>query len=138
MTPGRSGCDGRDHGLAVAVRQVHVEEDDVGVELADQRDRIGDRRRLADHVDAGIELAPDARAEEAVVLHEHEAAPWLHERSCGGSSGIRSSTSVPSPGAVRIVAVPPWRATRLSIDSAIPCRSGATALRSKPAPRSRT
>ena len=123
--------DARDHGLAAAVGQVHVEQHDLGIELADQRDRLGHAAGLADDVDDALQLAAHAGAEERVVVDQHDAAH--HDLL-----GIVSSISVPSPGADLIVARPPARASRPSIDSRSPRRSAGTAARSKPAPRSRT
>src|SRR5205085_2003864 len=125
------GRDAGDDGLAAAVRQMHVEQDDVGVELLDQRHGVEDSASLADDVDPVAELVADAREEEGVVVDEHDAR--LHDRL-----GRTSSTSVPLPGADVTVAAPPARAMRASIDSERPRRSPATAPRSKPTPRSRT
>jgi hypothetical protein len=111
---------------------VDVEQDDVRVRVPDQRHRLLDGGRLADEVDRVAELGAHARAEQAMVVHEHDAPS--HARLPGSVS----STSVPSPGAEAIVAVPPTRRMRPSIDSAIPRRSSATRERSKPTPRSRT
>ena len=91
------------------------------------------RPGLADDLDLVAELAAHAGAEELVVVDEHDAR--LHDAA--PAAGV-SSTSVPSPGVEAIVAVPPARAIRPSIDSASPRRSAGTAARSKPAPRSRT
>jgi hypothetical protein len=67
-----------------------------------------------------------------VVVDENDAA--LH----GFFLGSRSSTSVPWPGAVTIVARPPARSSLPSIDSINPRLSAGTAERSNPAPRSWT
>src|SRR5439155_16596092 len=112
------------------VREVDVEEDDVGIELLDQRDRVGDRSRLADDLDGRLEPGAHAGAKEVVILHEDDAAQRPHDSL--------SSTSVPAPGAETMRAVPPTRSILPRIDSATPRRSGATASGSKPAPRSRT
>src|SRR5262249_30572551 len=130
LHPGPLGADSRDDGLAAAVGEVDVEEDDVRVELVDERHRLGDRPGFADDVDPVAELAADAGPEERVVVDEDDA-------QCHGRRSSRSSTSVPSPGVEVIVAVPPARASRASIDSAMPRRSAGTVLRSNPAPRSR-
>ena len=119
------GRDLRDHRVAAAVRQVHVEQDDVRVELADQRHRLGDGAGLADDLDRVAELAPHAGAEEVVVVDEHDA-PAAH-----GCLPRRSSTSVPV-GRGRELAVPPARAIRPRIDSAMPCDPRGTASGSKP------
>ena len=109
-----------------------VEQHDIGVELLDERNGLGDARRLADDVDRFRELRANAREEELVIVDEYDAT--LH----AVLRGSLSSTSVPLPGSLVIVACPPARASRPSIDSAMPCRSGGTAARSKPAPRSWT
>ena len=78
------------------------------------------------------ELVADAGAEQLVVIDQHDAdhdSPPL---------GMVSSTSVPFPGDDVIVADPPARRRRASIESAIPRRSAATAAASNPTPRSRT
>ena len=90
-----SGCSGRDRvddRLAAAVREVDVEEHDLRVEVLDQRDRRRDRPRLADHLDGVAELGLDAREEEPVIVDEDDAP--THD----ALRGMRSSTSVPSPG----------------------------------------
>src|SRR5699024_1899916 len=55
-----------------------------------------------------------------------------------GILGIRSCTSVPSPGSVRMRAPPPWRSIRPMMDPRTPMRSCGMVSRSKPTPRSRT
>ena len=50
-----------------------VEQHDVGVELADQRHRLGDAAGLADDLDGVAELAAHAGAEELVVVDEDDA-----------------------------------------------------------------
>ena len=121
-----------DHGLATAVGQVHVEQHDIGVELLDQRHRLEHGARLADHLDRRTEPRAHAGTEKIVVVDEHDAAQRPAHRVTS------SSTSVPSPGAETILAVPPTRSILPRIDSATPRRSAATASGSKPAPRSRT
>ena len=117
--------------MAAAVRQVDVQQDDVRVELTDQRHRLGNGAGFADDLDRLAELAANAGAEEIVVVDEHDAA------AAHGCLARRSSTSVPSAEDVS-VAVPPARVMRPRIDSAIPCASAGTASGSKPPPRSRT
>src|SRR5207302_2646970 len=97
-----------------------VEQHDIGVELSDEWRRLGDRARFADDVDEPGELAAYARAEQLVVVDQHDAdhdSPPL---------GIDSSTSVPLPGDEVIVADPPARRSLDSMDSEIPRRSAAT------------
>src|SRR6185295_4915309 len=108
-----------DHGLAAAVGQVHVEQDDVGIELLDQRDGLEDGAGLADDLHTRTKSCAYARAEEIVVVDEHDAT---HR-----TAHTLSSTSVPSPGADTILAVPPTRSILPRIDSATPRRSAATA-----------
>src|SRR4051794_8950431 len=109
-----------------------VEQDDVRIELLDQRNGLCDARGLAHDLDGIAQLGPHAGEEELVVVDQHDAT--FH----GALRGRRSSTSVPSPRAVTIVALPPARSSRPSIDSAMPRRSAGTAVRSKPDPRSWT
>ena len=121
-----------DHALAAAVAEVDVEQDDVGVELADQRHRLRDAAGLADDVDGLAELAAHAGAEELVVVDEHDAP--LHARALGdrqldlGSLARRGDDRRGAADA----------RMRPSIDSVMPWRSAGTAARSNPAPRSRT
>src|SRR5207248_2134322 len=99
-----------------------------GVTVRDAPHRVGELLagdRLRD-------VAAGAGAEEGVVVDEHDT------RCHAGLRGSLSSTSVPAPASEVIVAVPPARAIRPSIDSASPRRSRGTSARSKPAPRSRT
>ena len=91
-----------------------VEEDDVGIQLADQRHRLGHRAGFADDVDGLAELAAHTRAKEVVVVDEHDAT------AAHVCLPRRNSTSVPSGDDVS-VAVPPARSMRPRIDSAIPC-----------------
>ena len=122
------GRDGVDDRVAASVGQVDVEEDDLGVELLDQRHGVRHRSGLADDLDGVTELGAHAGEEEAVVVDEDDAT--LHR-------GSLSSTSVPPPGGLVTVALPPARSRRPSIDSRMPSRSSGTAPRSKPTPRSR-
>src|SRR5207237_4221028 len=121
-----------DDRIAAAIGQVDVEEDDVGIELLDQRHGLLDACRLTDHVDGVAELGAHARAEEVVIVDEDDAA--LHDPL----RGTDSSTSVPSPGVLETLASPPTRSIRRTIESAIPRRSAGTAAGSNPAPRSLT
>src|SRR5689334_12610549 len=108
---------------------MHVEEDDVRVELLDQRDCVGHGSGLAHDVDGVTEFGADACEEEAVIVDEYDAARHL---------GSLSSTSVPFPGELVTSALPPARSSRPLIDSRMPRRSSGTAVGSKPTPRSRT
>ena len=92
---------------------MHVEENDLGIELEDQRDRLGHAAGLADDVDDAVQLASHTGAEQGVVVDEHDAAH--HE-----PLGMVNSISVPSPGVDLMVARPPTRASRPSIDSLSP------------------
>ena len=80
-----------------AAGHVHVEQDHVGLELDDQRHRLLDARGIAEHVDEPVELRPHTRAEERVVVHDHDAR----------HGSITNSISVPCPGVLWIVARPP-------------------------------
>src|SRR5262245_57319882 len=51
----------RDHGLAAAVRELDVEEDDVRVGLDYERDRLADRPGLPYDLDGVAELAAQSR-----------------------------------------------------------------------------
>src|SRR5579875_1389505 len=131
-----------DHGLPASEREVHVEEDHVGESLEDHLDGGSDLVGLAHHLDGVAELGAHAGAKEVVVVdQEHPGAPSRPGRS-GAQRGLTratlSSTSVPAPGDVRTTARPPLRCIRATIDWAMPRRSGVTAPRSNPEPRSRT
>src|SRR5262249_1170803 len=128
------GTLGRDRGddcLPAPIRQVDVEQHHLRTQLADERDGVEDAAGLADDLGGVAQLVPDAGAEQLVVVDEEDAPFHL------GRLRV-SSTSVPSPGADVIVATPPARFMRPSIDSATPRRSGGTVARSKPRPRART
>ena len=71
---------------AAAVGHVDVEQHDVGLLALDQRDGLVDGAGLADDLDAALELAAHARAEQRVVVDQHDAP---HSDS---------STSVPAAG----------------------------------------
>src|SRR5439155_4887792 len=113
---------------AAAVGHVDVEQHDVGAQLGDGRDRVVDGGGVAHELDAPLELGPHPGAEQRMVVDDEDARHL----------GSASSTSVPSPGAERTVARPPWRSMRPTIDSRTPRRSAGTAAGSKPGPRSRT
>src|SRR5205085_5823089 len=117
-----------------AVGHVDVEQDDVGRQLADGVDGLGHRRRVADDVDEAVELRAHAGAKQLVVVDEDDADAGSH----GALGSSTSSTSVPPPGEAWIVARPPWRSIRPTIDSRTPRRSAGTADGSTPGPRSRT
>ena len=70
------------------------------------------------------------------MVVDHEDARRL--RSSAATLGSTSSTSVPSPGAERISAVPPSRVSRPFTESRSPRRSSGTVAGSNPLPRSRT
>src|SRR6266702_3775348 len=159
------GLDRRDHRLAAAAWQVHVEQDDVGDAFGDQRDRRFHVLRLADDLDLVAELGPDPGTEHAMIVNEEDprlaaGRGTLARGTLAGSTGARgtgtrrgharlgwrvpvargivSDTSVPSPRTLRIAAEPPRRAILARTDSASPFLSSGTAAGSKPCPRSRT
>ncbi len=132
-------------GQPAAAGQVHVEEHDVGQALADELDGGGRLVGLAHDVDGVPELGLHAGAEHGMVLDQEDAwAPPDPQRSRRGRSlhpfapGHEELDLGPSPGAERMTASPPKRATRDSIDWAMPRRSAGTDAGSKPWPRSRT
>ena len=104
----------RDDVGAAAVGQVHVEQHDVGRERAHLGHGVGDVRGLPHELHVAFELGAHAGAEQLVVVDEQDPDHNL------------SSTSVPSPGVLWTAALPPWRAMRPTIDSAMPRRSGGT------------
>ena len=113
-TPGPLGRDRRDHRVAARRRAGGRRGARRRVVLADQRDAVVDRPGLAHDFDRVAELGPHAGAEELVVVDEDD--PALH----AGHRGSRSSTSVPSPGALVTTALPPARSIRPLIDSRMP------------------
>src|SRR4051794_35061164 len=135
-----------------AVRHVHVEQHHVRLGGRDPGDRLVHRARLAHHVDVRAQLGPYARTEHRVVVDQEDGEPAvLHRYGLGHGvvsfaravtlsldAGMVSRTSVPSPGALRISARPPWRCMRPMIEPRTPWRESSTASMSNPAPRSRT
>ncbi len=119
-----------DHLDPAAAGHLHVEQHDVGLALDDAAHGVLDGGGVAEHLDEPVELGPHARAEQVVVVDDHDAG-HAHR-------SITSSTSVPSPGEEWIAARPPWRRMRPRIDSRTPRRSSGTRDSSKPGPRSRT
>ncbi len=94
------GQDAVEDGLTAAAGEMDIEEDDVGEALADQLDGRCHLVRLADDLDGVPELGPHAGPEDRMVLDEEDPRSVAHR-------GIDSSTSVPSPGADRMVTAPP-------------------------------
>src|SRR5439155_5814631 len=134
---GMGATDRVDHRPASAVRHVDVDKDDVGLALPDELDRGVHLVGVTDDVDRLTQLGPDTRPEQVMVVdQEHADLALAHVRAT--RRGIVSSTSVPSPGALRMTARPPCRSSRPRIDSVMPLRSAETAVGSKPTPRSRT
>src|ERR1700761_895461 len=145
-----------DDGLAAAAGQVHVEQDHVGQQLADQFDGRSDVCGLADHFHPRAKFGAHARAEQAVVVDQDHARHVAHRRLVSSATsaaaglgsatvsldradrGIVNVTFVPSPGADCTVASPPCLLILPWMDSATPLRSPGTAAGSKPLPRSRT
>ncbi len=113
---------------------------------ADHLDRVVDLRCRADHFEFRTELGAHAGEKQLMVVDEEDArvtvplthVPLTHVVASSFTRGRVISTSVPSPGVLRISAVPPARASRSTIEPEIPRRSSATAAGSKPRPRSRT
>ena len=95
-----------------------VEEDDVGIELADQRHRFGHQPASPTMSTAWPSSLRTPR-EEVVVVDEDDAAK-AHD-----CLPRRNSTSVPSAEDTS-AAVPPARSMRPRIDSAIPCAFAGT------------
>ena len=140
---------------------MHVEQHDVGAVRGHRGDGLVDVGGLGDDLDqAGAgrgELGAHPGAEHRVVVDDQDAhgAARRGRRlgagvavigaprgAVGGglvrAAGSRSRTSVPSPGAERTSAVPPWRAIRSRMLCRTPWRSSGSRSGSKPAPRSRT
>ncbi len=66
---------------AVHVRHAHVEQHDLGMVLAHERQHLGAVLRLRDHLEAAVvlERPADAVEDEAVVVGDEDA----HEDQCG-------------------------------------------------------
>ena len=101
---------GRARALVVVVgRHAHVDDREVGLVLADQREqRVGVAGAPDDLVAGVLEQAGEALAQEDGVLGDHDAH--------GSSTAIR----VPAPGGLSMASVPPCAATRSSIPAG-PC-----------------
>src|SRR6266702_8973725 len=90
------GLDRRDHRLAAAAWQVHVEQDDVGDAFGDQRDRRFHVHRLADDLDLVAELGPDPGTEHAMIVNEEDprlaaGRGTLARGTLAGSTGARGT-----------------------------------------------
>src|SRR5690625_3932428 len=113
----------RDHLCPTATRQLDIEEHDIGPMLQNGRHGGIDVLRLADDVDRAFDLGAHTRTEQRMVVDDHD--PQSGRRHCCSPPssrclGIDNLTSVPSPGALRILADPPCRSIRAKIDSLIP------------------
>jgi DNA-binding NarL/FixJ family response regulator len=128
------GADPPDHGDAAAAGHVDVEEDDVGAGRRDHADGLLDRAGLADDIDQSLDLGANPAPEQRVVVDDDDRRAIAHRAPLA----IASTTSVPDPGTETIVAVPPCRCMRPTIDSRTPRRSSGNRSGSKPGPRSRT
>ena len=92
-----------------------------GARARDQRDRLGDRRRVADDVDEPVELGAHAGAEQLVVVDEHD--PRRGHGVMPPRARARARPRCRRRGAAWIAARPPWRSMRPTIDSRTPRRS---------------
>ena len=120
-----------------AAGEVDVEEDHVGAERRDPGHRLVHVTGLADDLELILQLGAQPAAEELMVVDQEEPGPRAggsHDAALGSSRW----TSVPCPGLLVTVAVPPWRRILPTTDWAMPRRSAGTAPTSKPAPSSRT
>ena len=111
-----AGCERRIFGrraralVVVVGRHPHVDDREVRLVLADQREqRVGVARAADDLVAGVLEQPGEALAQEHGVLGDHDAH--------GSCTAIR----VPAPGGLSMASVPPWAATR-SACPAGPCR----------------
>src|SRR6516164_6054678 len=130
----------RHHGLAATAGQVHVEQHDLGQDRADRGDRRHHIVGLAHDLHVVTEFGPHPGPEQPVVIHDEHPRPgaahaWLASVTL---RGMVRDTSVPSPGALRMAALPPRRDILARTDSASPLRSAGTVPGSNPLPRSRT
>src|SRR3954470_11891930 len=125
---------------AAALRHVHVDQNDVGTGTADSLDRGCDVGRVAGDLELPPELRLHARQEQPVVVDQEHAdrLGWRLIAAHWSCLGSRSATSVPSPGSVVTVAVPPARSMRPRMLCEMPRRSSGTVDASNPFPRSRT
>ena len=111
-----------DDRLAAAAWQVDVEQHHVGEELVDHLDRRAHVIRLAHHLYPVADLGADPRAEQAVIVDEHDTRqrpglgihrlPPPFASADAADRGIVKVTFVPSPTADCTAAEPPWRLIR--------------------------
>src|SRR5262249_7875905 len=109
-----------DRGCRTRSGHLHVQQDDVGVVLADQLDRVGTGGALGDDLEVlvGAEQLPEALPEQRVVIGDHQpdhAAGVVGQVSVL-DSGSRTSTAVPTPISLEIVIVPPTSSSRSRIE----------------------
>ncbi len=93
-----------------------VEQHDVGIELEDQRHGVGDAACLADDLDAASPSSPRTPARNSSWSSTSTTRITRHPGEGQLDLGAW-------PGSDQIVAVPPARAIRASIDSVMPRRS---------------
>ena len=94
---GRVGADLAQDLEAAAVGHVDVEQDDVGRALADQRDRLGHGRGVADDVDEPVELGAHAGAKQRVVVDEHDARASAPRRGQSRTAASRRARARARP-----------------------------------------
>ena len=73
-----------------------------GFSRTDRRDGLLDGARLGAHVDQALELGAHARAEQRVVVHDHDAGSRRSPSTALVAASLRaisSATSVPAAGA---------------------------------------
>ena len=108
-------------------RHVNVHQHNVGAGRTDAVDRLIHVGGGPGNTEVASEFGSDATEEQLVIVDE------VDRRVGHGVSNSRC-TSVPVPTSLVISTVPPRRATRPRIESAIPCRSASMASGSKPRP----
>src|SRR5512132_1368368 len=131
---------------AAPTRQVHVKQHHVRLRMQNDSDSAVGIGSFTDDGYRTADLCLDAGAKHRMIIDDDDPIRPPLGRCALRIVGIRgfghllssSRTSVPSPGAERIVAEPPWRAMRSMMLPLTPRRSWATASTSKPLPRSRT
>ena len=117
---GRLHADALDHVHAAHPGQPQIDQCDVGLVLAELRDRLHAIRRLAHHVEAfGHPQQGHQSLADNVVVFDNQYTNWLRRHyfnlvssRASPRAGARNRIVVPSPGALATSSVPPMAAAR--------------------------
>src|SRR5690606_5504550 len=128
-----------DHRQSPTSRHVHVDEDYVGIGLADAGDGVvdvGSGAHDLEPIGELFELGLHSGEEQGVIVDQKQADHLISPSL--PLTGTHRWTSVPSPGLASISEPPPTLCIRPRIESFNPRRSSGTDSRSKPRPKSAT